>query len=117
MSQHELVFDPDTGASYGTYKLYTIGFVSSLLLTFFSFYLVAYSALPPKTLYLVIASLAIAQIFVQLVFFLHLNTHPNSTWNLLSFLFTLVVVLVLVIGTMWIMYNLYAKMDMNMMSM
>jgi cytochrome o ubiquinol oxidase operon protein cyoD len=117
MSKHELVFDADTGATYGTYRSYTVGFLSSLLLTIFSFYLVAYSALPPKNLYIAIGALAIIQLFVQLVFFLHLNTHSKSSWNLLSFLFTLVVVVVLVIGTMWIMYNLYEKMGMNMMSM
>ncbi|WED42388.1 cytochrome o ubiquinol oxidase subunit IV [Legionella cardiaca] len=117
MSKHELVFDVDTGASYGTYQSYTIGFVSSLLLTLFSFYLVASSALPPKILYIAVGALAIMQLFVQLVFFLHLNTTSKTNWNLLSFLFTLVVVLVLVIGTMWIMYNLYANMDMNIMAM
>ncbi|MBP6918441.1 MAG: cytochrome o ubiquinol oxidase subunit IV [Legionellaceae bacterium] len=117
MSKHEITFDADTGASYGTYQSYTVGFVSSILLTLFSFFLVAYSALPPKTLYIVIGALAITQFFVQLVFFLHLNTHSKTAWNLLSFLFTLVVVLVLIIGTMWIMYNLYANMDMNSMAM
>lgn len=117
MEKHELDFDADTGSFYGTYQSYTLGFVSSILLTLFSFYLVASSILPPKTLYLVVGALAIIQLFVQLVFFLHLNTNSKASWNLLSFLFTLVVVLVLVIGTMWIMYNLYAKMGMNMMSM
>ncbi len=117
MSKHDLVFDADTGASYGTYRSYSIGFISSLLLTLVSFYLVAYSNLPPKTLYIMVGVFAVIQLFVQLVFFLHLNTNSKSSWNLLSFLFTLVVVLVLVIGTMWIMYNLYAHMDMNMMSM
>lgn len=117
MSKHELAFDEDTGASYGTYQSYTVGFISSLLLTLFSFYLVAYSNLSSQNLYIVVGSLAVLQLFVQLVFFLHLNTHSKSSWNLLSFLFTLVVVLVLVIGTMWIMYNLYAHMDMNQMSM
>ena len=117
MSKHEITFDADTGATYGTYRSYAIGFVSSIFLTLFSFYLVASAAFPPETLYIVVGALAITQLFVQLVFFLHLNTHSKSAWNLLSFLFTLVVVLVLVIGSMWIMYNLYAKMDMNSMVM
>lgn len=117
MSKHEITFDADTGASYGTYQSYTIGFISSIFLTLLSFFLVAYSALPPETLYIVVGVLAITQLFIQLVFFLHLNTHSKTTWNLLSFLFTLVVVLVLVIGTLWIMYNLYSKMDMNSMAM
>lgn len=117
MSMQELVFDRDRGTSSGTYQSYTLGFISSLLLTLFSFYLVAYSDLSSQNLYVVVGALAIIQLFVQLVFFLHLSTHPKASWNLLSFLFTLVVVLVLVLGTMWIMYNLYAHMDMNQMSM
>lgn len=117
MSKHDITFDADTGATYGTYHSYTLGFVFSILLTLVSFFLVAYSVLPPTTLYMVVGALAIMQFFIQLVFFLHLNTHSKTAWNLLSFLFTLVVVLILIIGTMWIMYNLYAKMDMNAMSM
>ncbi len=117
MSKHAIEFDVDTGASYGTYQSYVIGFASSIFLTLVSFYLVATAAFPPQALYIAIGGLAIAQLFVQLVFFLHLNTHSKTTWNLLSFLFTLVMVLVLVLGTMWIMYNLYAKMGMEVMSM
>lgn len=117
MSKHEIEFDEDTGASYGTYKSYVVGFTASIFLTLISFYLVATAALPPQVLYITIGGFAITQLFVQLVFFLHLNTHSKTAWNLLSFLFTLVMVLVLVLGTMWIMYNLYEKMGMNAMSM
>lgn len=117
MSKHEIGFDADTGAFYGTHRTYAMGFVFSVILTLFSFYFVSSGTLPPATLYLVVGGLAVAQFFVQAVFFLHLNTHSKSTWNLLSFLFTIVVVLVLIVGTMWIMYNLYEKMGMNAMNM
>lgn len=117
MSKHELIFDEDTGATYGTYQSYMVGFVSSLLLTIFSFCLVAFSTLPPGTKYKMVGVLALIQLFVQVKCFLHLNTCSKMTWNLLSFFFTLIVVLVLVIGTLWIMYNLYSQMDMNMMAM
>ena len=109
--------DIDTGASYGTYKSYAIGFVLSLSFTLLSFYLVAFAAQPQKTLFVIIGLLALVQFLVQTVFFLHLNPRSNSSWNLLSFLFTLLMVSVLVIGTMWIMYNLYEKMGMNAMAM
>lgn len=115
MSKHEI--DVDTGASYGNYQSYVIGFASSIFLTLISFYLVATAALSPQALYVAIGGLAVMQLFVQAVFFLHLNRHSNSAWNLLSFLFTLVMVTILVVGTMWIMYNLYTKMGMDAMSM
>lgn len=117
MAIHESNIDVDTGASYGTYKSYGIGFVLSIALTLLSFYLVAYGALPQRSLYLVVGLLALVQFFIQMVFFLHLNAHSNASWNLLSFLFTVVIVMVLVVGTMWIMYNLYEKMGMNAMAM
>ncbi|MDX2346142.1 MAG: cytochrome o ubiquinol oxidase subunit IV [Legionella sp.] len=109
--------DADTGASYGTHQSYIIGFVLSIAFTLLSFYLVSSASLPPKTLYLTVGFLAIAQFLVQTIFFLHLNSHSNASWNLISFLFTVVMTVVLVIGTMWIMFNLYEKMGMNTMAM
>jgi cytochrome o ubiquinol oxidase subunit IV len=117
MTTHESDFDIDTGASYGTYQSYIVGFVLSIAFTLLSFYLVSSGALSPKTLYMTVGFLAIAQFLVQTVFFLHLNPRSNSSWNLVSFLFTGLMTVVLVIGTMWIMFNLYEKMGMNAMAM
>lgn len=110
-------FDTDTGAVYGTRKSYIKGFILSILLTLFSFYLVGMSGLPQSTLYIAVGILALIQLFVQLVFFLHLSFHSKTTWNLLSFAFTGVMVFIFVVGTMWIMYNLYENMGMNAMAM
>ncbi len=117
MSKHEPEFDVDTGATYGTHKSYATGFILSIILTMISFYLVGTGALPPSQLYVAIILVAVIQLFVQLVFFLHLSTHSKASWNLLSFMFTIMIVLFFVIGTMWIMYNLYANMGMTAMSM
>lgn len=117
MTSHESDFDTDTGASYGTYQSYIIGFVLSIACTLLSFYMVSYGVISPKALYVTVGCLAIAQFFVQVVFFLHLNPRSNSSWNLVSFLFTVLMTAVLVIGTMWIMFNLYEKMGMNAMAM
>jgi cytochrome o ubiquinol oxidase subunit IV len=121
MTQHQLdtdiSVDADTGASYGTHKSYVIGFVLSIAFTLLSFYLVTYQVMPPETLYILVGVLAIVQFSIQTIFFLHLNPRSNASWNLISFLFTVVMTIVLVIGTMWIMYNLYEKMGMNIMTM
>ena len=109
--------DADTGASYGTLTSYCIGFVLSIACTLLSFYLVGYGILPAQTLYISVGVLALIQFIVQIIFFLHLNSHSNASWNLISFLFTVLMVTVLIIGTMWIMYNLYDKMGMNIMAM
>jgi cytochrome o ubiquinol oxidase operon protein cyoD len=88
-----------------------------VVLTLISFYLVSSGAFPKADLYIAVGVLALIQLFVQLVFFLHLSTHSKASWNLLSFLFTLVMVLIFVLGTLWIMYHLYENMGMNAMSM
>ena len=117
MTTHESDFDIDTGASYGTHQSYIIGFVLSIVVTLLSFYCVYSGAMAPKALYLTVGILALVQFLVQTVFFLHLNPRSNSSWNLISFMFTVLMTGVLVIGTMWIMFNLYEKMGMSAMSM
>ncbi len=50
--------------------------------------------------------LAIAQMGVHLVFFLHINTGPNSANNVLALAFGLIIVFLIVVGSLWIMGNL-----------
>lgn len=49
---------------------------------------------------------AISQLLVQLIFFLHLGRGSNVRWNILVFLFATLVILIVVIGSLWIMNNL-----------
>ena len=86
-----------------TFKLYVTGFILSLFLTIVPYLLVVNSALTAKNLVLAIVVLALAQLVVQVVFFLHLTA---KRWNLIIFIFTIFVVAILVGGSLWIMYNL-----------
>ena len=106
----EHLYDQDTGAAYGTYKTYIVGFLSSIIITITAFSLIGFKVFPPVGLYISVAVLAFIQFYVQLVFFLHLSTDSKARWNMVSFVFTLIVVLILVIGTLWIMFNLYSMM-------
>ena len=54
--------------------------------------------------------LAIAQMGVHLVFFLHVTTGPDNTNNVLALAFGVLVVFLIVIGSIWIMANLQANM-------
>lgn len=88
--------------SHSTSLSYSIGFLLSVVLTLFSF-LVA-----PELGSLAVPAIvlsAIGQLFVQLVFFLHLGRENDSGWNLYLFAFTLTIIGILVIGTLWIMNN------------
>ncbi len=97
--------------SHGSVKSYIIGFIISIILTIIPYYVVVNHAISTDATYIVIAIAALLQLLVQLIFFLHLGTGTDKEWNTLAFVFTLFVVLILVIGSLWIMYNL----DYNMM--
>ncbi len=93
-----------SGTSRKTLKAYIFGFLLSLILTIASFSI--------KHTYIALSVLALLQLFVQVVFFLRVNTSPEGRWNLASLLCTILIIAVVVGGSFWIMYNL----NMNMMS-
>ena len=92
--------------------VYTTGLFLALLLTATSFWAANTSLLWPGGVVLGLAVLAIAQMGVHLVFFLHITTGPESTNNVLALAFGVLIVFVVVAGSMWIM----ADMNQNMMS-
>ena len=95
----------------GTYKSYVIGLATSLLLTFFAYYVVVYKPFDCKaTLYGLLTLAAVVQIVVQVIFFLHINAEGKPRFNLMSFIFTLLVVFIIVAGSLWVMYNLNINM-------
>lgn len=98
--------DIDFGNDHGTIKSYIIGFFLSIVLTVIPFVLVLNQVLVGKQAFLAVSLLALVQLVVQIYFFLHLNTQSKARWNLIIFLFTLLVVAILVGGSLWIMYNL-----------
>jgi cytochrome o ubiquinol oxidase operon protein cyoD len=101
-----LTSDTEYGTGHKTLKSYMIGFSLSLLLTIIPFVLVGMHLLEPQVLFVAISVLAVMQLYVQVVFFLRLNASPKGRWNLMSFLFTIAIVVILVVGSLWIMYNL-----------
>ncbi|OGT44339.1 MAG: cytochrome o ubiquinol oxidase subunit IV [Gammaproteobacteria bacterium RIFCSPHIGHO2_12_FULL_40_19] len=99
------------GAKAKTLTSYLIGLFLSLLFTFTAFGLIANHVLSDTASYISITALAIAQLFAQVIFFLRLNNTSEGRWNTMPFIFTFLIVGVLVGGSLWIMYNL----NMNMM--
>lgn len=87
-------------------RSYVVGFVISLLLTLIAFYITSHHSLDAKTLTVMLMVLALVQLIIQVVFFLRLNATEEGRWSLMPFLFTILIVLVLVIGSLWIMINL-----------
>ena len=85
---------------------YSIGFGLSLILTSGAFLLVEQHNLNRGLIVGLIVGLALIQLIIQLVFFLHLNRETKPRWNLFVFMFMLLVLSILVIGSLWIMNHL-----------
>ncbi|WP_299491595.1 cytochrome o ubiquinol oxidase subunit IV [uncultured Shewanella sp.] len=99
-----------SGADHGTLKSYIVGFLLSILLTIVPYCLVVEQSLPTVTLILLVVAFGFVQLLVQLIFFLHLNTKSEKGWNFQSFVFTALIVVILLAGSLWIMYNLRINM-------
>ena len=98
------------GQGHGSFEGYLVGYVASVLLTLGSFVAVQSSALTPASVTAAVAVLAIAQMLVHLIFFLHINTSPNQRTNILAFAVTMFIVIVIVAGSLWIMGHLESNM-------
>lgn len=94
---------------HGTLKSYVIGFSASLLLTAISFSLVITKLFPEHILIYTILGLAIVQAIVQLLFFLHVGQEPKPRWETLVFYFMVLVLFIIVVGSLWIMYDLHQR--------
>jgi cytochrome o ubiquinol oxidase operon protein cyoD len=99
------------GAGHGSVRSYVIGFVLSVVLTALPFGLVMSGALPAATAVPICIGLGVVQMIVHLVYFLHMNASSSQSWNMAALVFTVVVVAILVVGSLWVMYHL----NMNMM--
>jgi cytochrome o ubiquinol oxidase operon protein cyoD len=50
------------------------------------------------------------QIFVHMIYFLHMNTKSEGGWTFMALLFTVVIVMITMVGSLWVMYNLNVNM-------
>ena len=99
-----------------TLGLYINGFVLSIFFTLLAFGLVEYHIHNGYTVFShpfligATVTLALAQFFAQMYFFLHLGRETKPRWKLLVLCFMILVVFIVVAGSIWIMYNLNYRM-------
>jgi cytochrome o ubiquinol oxidase subunit IV len=86
--------------------VYTIGLLLAVILTATSFWVANTSLLWGPGVGLGLAVLAIAQMGVHLVFFLHIGTGPDNSNNVLAVAFGVLIVFLVVAGSLWIMADL-----------
>ncbi len=97
------------GGGHGSVRSYRIGFLLSVILTIIPFGLVM-AGMPAAVAIPVCFAFAAVQIIVHLIYFLHMNGSSSQSWNLTAFIFTVIIVAILVIGSLWVMYHMNANM-------
>ncbi|MFL6585834.1 MAG: cytochrome o ubiquinol oxidase subunit IV [Luteimonas sp.] len=96
---------------HGSMRDYVIGFVLSVILTVIPFWLVMGEVLESRvwTVALIMLFGAI-QIVVHMVYFLHMNRKSEGGWILMSLLFTGIIIVIALVGSLWVMHHLDANM-------
>lgn len=96
---------------YGSMRDYLTGFVLSVILTAIPFWIVMGDVFrSPVTAAVVIMVFGVAQIYVHMVYFLHMNARVEGGWQVLAAIFTIVIVVIALAGSIWIMSHLHHNM-------
>lgn len=83
----------------------------SVVLTAIPFWLVMSGTLPSKQVTaLVIMAFAVVQIVVHMIYFLHMNTKSENGWSMMALIFTIVMVVIALSGSLWVMNHLNSNM-------
>jgi cytochrome o ubiquinol oxidase subunit IV len=102
----------DASARHGSFRDYLIGFALSVFLTAVPFWIVMDQVFRKTSVAVVVVLLfAVVQIVVHMFYFLHLNSKSESGWTMLSLIFTVILLVITLTGSLWIMNHL----DTNMM--
>ncbi|KTF67251.1 cytochrome o ubiquinol oxidase subunit IV [Sphingomonas sp. HT-1] len=102
----------DHGAPHSTRGGYITGFLLSVVLTAIPFAIVMGGWIADTRLAVgICAALAVAQILVHMVYFLHMNSKSEQGWTMMALIFTVIIVVIALTGSLWVMYH----MNLNMM--
>ena len=103
----EAVPHGDGGEHPGSLKEYLTGFVLAVILTAIPFWLVLdHTFSRTSATVATILALAAVQMVVHMIYFLHMNTKSEGGWSLLALLFTIMLVVIALSGSLWVMYHL-----------
>jgi cytochrome o ubiquinol oxidase operon protein cyoD len=111
--RHERVpFGHDTpGGLHVTLRGYLTGFGLAAILTAIPFWLVMGNVIPDHFVAaLGVMAFAAVQIIVHMVFFLHMGPKVEGGWSLMALIFTLIILAIALVGSLWVMYHLNANM-------
>lgn len=106
---HDLHSHGDTHG-HGSRKDYLIGFFLSVVLTAIPFWLVMAGPFSAGVTAVAIMAFAFVQIIVHMVYFLHMDTKSEGGWTMMALVFTVVLVVITLSGSIWVMYHLNTNM-------
>ncbi len=95
---------------HGSWRIYVVGFALAALQTVLAFAVASTDILTHDSNVAAIACLAIGQVLVQLIFFIHLSTSADSSVNIAAAIYVVMVIALFVLGSIWIMGHLNANM-------
>jgi cytochrome o ubiquinol oxidase subunit IV len=98
-------------ANQRTLKSYIMGFVWSIVLTLIPYFLIVYHILSGYVIVTVLLICAMAQLFVQMYFFLHMKGESKQRLNLVIFISFFGIILIVVVASIWIMQHLNYNMS------
>ena len=108
---HDAHHAHDDGHGHASLKGYLTGFVLSVILTAIPFWLVMTGAIENKqAAAIVIMVFAVVQIVVHMIYFLHMNTKSEGGWTMMALVFTAVLVVITLSGSIWVMYHMNTNM-------
>ena len=97
--------------AHGSLSTYLLGFILSVVLTAVPFWLVMSGSLDNKQVTaLAIMAFAVVQIVVHMIYFLHMNTASENGWTMMALIFTIVMVVIALSGSLWVMNHLNSNM-------
>lgn len=111
VSPHGAGHDTHDPHAHGSLRSYLIGFGLSVVLTAIPFWLVMSGVIASKpATAIVIMALAAVQVVVHMIYFLHMNTRAEEGWTMMALIFTVIMVVIALSGTLWVMYHLNVNM-------
>ncbi len=111
MSAHAEFHADAHAPAHATRKGYLIGFGLSVVLTAIPFWLVMSGVISSKEVAaFVVMALALTQIVVHMIFFLHMDTKSENGWTIMALIFTIVLIVIALSGSLWVMYHLTTNM-------
>jgi cytochrome o ubiquinol oxidase operon protein cyoD len=97
--------------AHGSFKSYMTGFVLAVILTVIPFGIVMGGGFDSRALTIAVVVLcAVAQVLVHMIYFLHMTSSAEEGWTMLSTVFTVVIVVIMLAGSLWVMFHMNTNM-------